>query len=99
MNELIWLAIISSTFTCSGISRNVNKVFMSDTSTGVVQKVENYPLEQIQFYRAQKLDILLSDIGFEVKIDNRPLCKNCRAYLTLCSFNKNTFTADITCYE
>ena len=89
MNELIWLAIISSTFTCSGISRNTSKVFMSDTSTGIIQKIEMYPLQQIQFFKAQKQDLALN---MELKncIDARPFCSNCRMYSTYCSFNSTS---------
>src|SRR3990167_4372796 len=99
MNELIWLAIISSTFTCSGISRNTSKVFMSDTSTGIICQVEGYPLNQIQFYKAQKLDILISDIKFRDNTDFLPLCKTCGLYTTICSFDYKLLTKELTCYE
>ena|SRR3990167_2674028 len=92
MNELIWIAIISSTFTCSGISRNTNKVFMSHTSTGIIQQIEKYPLQEIQFYKAQKLDISISGLIFQDDTDTRPLCETCKPYPTFCSFDNNLYT-------
>ena len=55
MNELIWLAIVSSTITCgTHLKRNCDKVFTSSTSTGIIEFVKDHRISDVTFYKAIK---------------------------------------------